>query len=99
MEEISSGLIEIWAFWEAFRTRFGRKTYEFEAFSAEIGLFSALSTDSLLIVRLCKAIEALTLDSGADWAAIRGAIDILSGFEEFLLVFEDFWVEEADLRQ
>ena len=70
--------------------RFGRKTYGFGAFSIELGLFSALSTDSLLIVRLCKAIEALALDSGADWAEIRGETDILSDLEGFLLVFEDF---------
>ena len=72
---------------------------EFRGFSKEFDLFSALSTDSLLIVRLCKAIETLVFISDVDWAEICGEIDIFSDFEGFLMVFEDFQVEEADLRQ
>ena len=69
---------------------FWPKMREFEGFTLEIGLFSALSTDSLLIVRLCKAIEALFFISDVDWAEICGEINILSDFEVFLMVFEDF---------
>ena len=64
----------------------------------EFGLFSVLSTDNLLIVRLCKAIEALIFICDADWAEIRGEIDIFSDFKGFLLIFGDFQVKEAKLR-
>ena len=78
--------------------RFDRKTYEFKGFLTKIGLFLTFSTNSLLIVRFCKTIEALALDSGAEWAEIRKETDILSDFKEFLMVFKDFWIEETDLR-
>ena len=76
--------------------RFGRETREFEDPVMEFGWYSALSTDNLLIVRLCKAIEALVFASDTDWTEIRRETDILSDFKGFLMVFEDFWVEEAD---
>ena len=65
----------------------------------EFDWFSALSTDKLLIVRLCKAIETLVFASDTDWTEICRETDILSDFKEFLMVFKDFWVEEADLRE
>ena len=36
--------------------------------------------------------------SDVNWAEIHEEIDIFSDFEEFLMVFEDFRTEEADLR-
>ena len=82
-----------------FHIRFNRKTREFERFSTEIDLFSALLTDSLLIVRLCKTIETLVFVTDTDWTEIRKETDILNDFKGFLMGFEDFWIEKTDLRQ